>query len=79
MIASIAGNPLLLNRMRGEFDDWQHRIENDGIDPATATLIRLAADGLFFVDMLGLAPPQGELREKVLAKMVALTLPETKP
>ena len=73
MIAAVAGDHALLKRFRDEFADWQAQFENDGIDPATATLVRLAADGLFFVDMLGLAPPTGELRQQVLARLIALT------
>ena len=76
MIAAIAGDHALLNRFRDEFARWQAQFENDGIDPATATLVRLAADGLFFVDMLGLAPPKGELRQKVIAQLFELTTPK---
>jgi AcrR family transcriptional regulator len=75
MIAAVAGDHALLKRFRDDFAEWQSRFENDGIDPATATLVRLAADGLFFVDMLGLAPPKGELRQKVLAQLLELASP----
>lgn len=76
MIAAVAGDHALLKRFRDEFALWQAQFENDGIDPATATLVRLAADGLFFVDMLGLAPPKGDLRKEVLAQLLALTTPK---
>lgn len=46
---------------------WQARIAADGLDAATATLARLAADGLWLSDLLGLAPPAGELRAAVVA------------
>ncbi len=74
MIAAVAGDHALLKRFRDEFAQWQSQFENDGIDPATATLVRLAADGLFFVDMLGLAPPKGDLRQAVLSQLIALTI-----
>lgn len=76
MIAAVAGDHALLKRFRDEFAEWQTQFENDGIDPATATLVRLAADGLFFVDMLGLAPPQGELRREVLKQLLDLATPK---
>ena len=76
MIAAIAGDHALLNRFRDVFADWQTQFENDGVDAATATLIRLAADGLFFVDMLGLAPPTGKLREQVINRLRDLATPE---
>jgi hypothetical protein len=37
----------------------QERLGRDGIDPATATLVRLAANGLWFADLCGFAPPGG--------------------
>ena len=37
-----------------------------------ATVARLAADGLWLADLLGMAPPEGELRERVLARLLEL-------
>jgi hypothetical protein len=37
-----------------------------------ATVARLAADGLWLADLLGLAPPEGELRSAVLARLIEL-------
>ncbi|MCR8632074.1 hypothetical protein [Paenibacillus radicis (ex Xue et al. 2023)] len=39
---------------------------NDGLDPVRSTMIRLAIDGLWFAEMFGLAPPKGELRQKII-------------
>jgi hypothetical protein len=36
---------------------------------------RLATDGLWFADLLGFAPPRGELRERVLARLLELARP----
>ncbi len=41
-------------------------------DPVRATVARLAADGLWLNDLLGLAPPAGDLRERVMARMLEL-------
>ena len=76
MIAAIATDHALLHRFRDEFRRWQTLLENDGIDPATATLIRLASDGMFFVETMGFAPPKGELRQQVIQKLRELTLPK---
>jgi hypothetical protein len=35
-----------------------------------ATVARLAADGLWLADLLGFAPPDGALRDAVLARLV---------
>ncbi len=76
MIAAVAGDHRLLKRFRVEFEKLQALFENDGLDPATATLVRLAADGLFFVDMMGFAPPTGDLREKMLQQLNDLATPK---
>jgi hypothetical protein len=38
-----------------------------------ATVVRLAADGLWLADLLGLAPPKGRLRRDVLARLAELS------
>lgn len=76
MIAAVANDPTLLKRVREESVRWQTLLESDGLDSATATALRLAADGLFFVDMLGLAPPQGELRRQAVEKLLAWATPK---
>jgi AcrR family transcriptional regulator len=73
LLAAVAEEPALLDPVRRGFEDGQRWAERDGIDPATATLVRLAADGLFFAELFGLAPPEGRLRERVLEALVALT------
>lgn len=75
ILAAIANDPALLEPLRERFRAWQAALAGDGIDPALATLVRLAADGLILADLLGLAPPTGELRERVLARLLAVTDP----
>ncbi len=75
MIAAVAGDHALLKRFRDEFAGWQARFENDGIDPVVAKPVTLAADGLFFVDMLNLAPPQGAIRDEVIRRLLAMATP----
>jgi AcrR family transcriptional regulator len=50
----------------------QKRLEADGISPACATLIRLAADGLYLTRALGLAPPTNAQAAKVLTLILNL-------
>jgi hypothetical protein len=47
-------------------------MNQDGIDPVDATLVRLAADGLWFANLLGLAPPTGKRRAELLKRLEAL-------
>jgi AcrR family transcriptional regulator len=73
LLVAVAEDPALLDPLRRGFEEGQRWAERDGIDPAVATLVRLAADGLFFAELLGFAPPEGRLRERVLEALLALT------
>jgi len=73
LLAAVAEDPALLDPLRKGYEDGQRWAERDGIDPAIATLVRLAADGLFFAEMLGFAPPKGALRARVLEALLSLT------
>lgn len=73
LLAAFATNPAMLEVFRESFGRWQNQAEQDGIDPALATIIRLAADGLWLADLFGFAPPSGALREAVLAKLFELS------
>lgn len=73
LIAALFANPDLLVRFQEEYSTWQHSIENDGIDPATATIVRLAADGLWFSEMFGLGRLDGELRDNVIRRLIQMT------
>jgi AcrR family transcriptional regulator len=73
LLAAVAEDPGLLAPLREGYEDGQRWAERDGIDPAVATLVRLAADGLFFAEVLGFAPPEGALRERVLERLLSLT------
>jgi AcrR family transcriptional regulator len=70
LLAAVAENPALVDPLHRGFEDWQWRAERNGIDPAVGTLVRLAADGLFFAEMFGFAPPEGRLRERVLEALL---------
>jgi AcrR family transcriptional regulator len=73
LLAAVALNPALLGPVKKHYTAWQKQIENDGISPVTATLVRLAADGLYFAEIFDLAPPKGKLRKQLEARLLALT------
>jgi AcrR family transcriptional regulator len=80
LIAAIATNPQLLEPLREHYDLWQKQAENDNLPPTTATILRLAVDGLWLADMLGFAPPKGKFREEVIHAMLAMTrFPQEEP
>ncbi len=62
LIAAAAAEPSLLEPLQLAAGRWQTRLENDGLDPTVATVLRLACDGLWLCDLFGLAPPSATLR-----------------
>jgi AcrR family transcriptional regulator len=72
LLAAIATNPALLSPMQAGFKEWVQHLEKDGIDPTTAMIVRLAVDGLWLVELFGLAAPDSEMREQVLHALEAL-------
>jgi AcrR family transcriptional regulator len=73
LLAAVAEEPAMLDPLRRGYVEAQRWAERDGIDPSVGTLVRLAADGLFFAELFGFAPPEGRLRERVLEALLALT------
>ena len=72
LLAALVADPAVLAKVRYRYATWQDRIVTEGGDPVEATVARLAADGLWLADLLGMAPPHGELRDRVLARMLEL-------
>ena len=73
LLAAAAAEPELLIPLQRAADGWQARLEQDGLDPATATVVRLACDGLWLCDLFGLASPRGDLRARVDAALERMT------
>lgn len=50
-----------------QFTSWQERLlESDGVDPNVALLARVVGDGLWLIDLFGLAPPTHEQRNDLI-------------
>jgi AcrR family transcriptional regulator len=62
--------------MRNKYIHWQEQIENCGLDPAWAMLVRFAVDGLWFAEMHRYAPPDDERREQIVEMILNLTFEE---
>lgn len=78
LLAAAGTDPQYLDPFRNRICQWQKLLESDGIDPATATIVRLAVDGIALGRLLGLPMPQSPLFEEVLEKLTKLTyLPES--
>jgi AcrR family transcriptional regulator len=72
LLVAVAGDPGGLEAVRERYAAWQRRLARDAPDTVDATLVRLAADGLWFADLLGLAPPTGRLRRAVMSRLEEL-------
>jgi AcrR family transcriptional regulator len=73
LIVAATTTPSLLDPLRARFRAWQHAIETDGIDTARATVVRLAVDGLWLAELLGIWSPDENLRVQVLNELIRLT------
>jgi AcrR family transcriptional regulator len=74
-LVAISSDAELLEDVYKEYEIWDEKCLNDGIDPAVATVVRLAADGLYFSEAFHLAPPTGEAKRKVMESLLALARP----
>jgi AcrR family transcriptional regulator len=66
LLAALIAEPRVLAAARRHYEDWQARLAQEDVD---VTVARLAADGLWIVDLLGLGPPTGDLRAKVAERL----------
>jgi AcrR family transcriptional regulator len=69
LVVAVASAPDGLGTVRSRYAAWQQRLVADAPDPVDATIVRLAADGLWLADLLDLAPPTGRLRRAVRARL----------
>ena len=76
LLAAVTNNIDLLAPAADRHEEYQRRLEADGISPAIATLVRLAADGLFFARAFRLAPPSDALTADVLKMLLSLVASE---
>ena len=72
MLAAMIEEPAVLAIARERQSAWMARILAGVADPTDAWMVRLAADGLWYSDLLGIAPPRGEDRRRLIARLLAL-------
>ena len=58
--------------IKTRFAYWQEQTEQDGLDVATATLIRLAIDGLIYTEVIDDTPISDELRQQMRERLLEL-------
>ncbi|GAA2451589.1 TetR/AcrR family transcriptional regulator [Actinomadura vinacea] len=72
LLAGPSGGPETLESLRRCYQVWQDRLAGDGLDPATAHLVRLAVDGWWPARLLDLAPPRDDLHRQVRARLAEM-------
>lgn len=72
LVAATALSPALLDPLRARYARWSRALAEDGIEPTRALLVRLAVDGLWFADLLGLEPPGARARKRLLDQLLQL-------
>jgi AcrR family transcriptional regulator len=73
LLAAAGTDQHYLEPMHKRARQWQQKLEDDGIDPATATIVRLAIDGLCMCGLFGMPVPEGQLRRDVIEKLTAMS------
>jgi len=72
LTAAVTLDPHLLRPLRTAYARWQERLERDGIDPAAATAVRLAADGWWLAALTGLPQLRPEVHRATRALLERL-------
>jgi AcrR family transcriptional regulator len=73
LLAAAGQDPRYLEPFRQRAADWQRRIEEDGIDPVTANIVRLAVQGLALGELFQMPVAEGEMRHKVIERLIQMT------
>lgn len=73
MFAAAMLDPVYQPAMLAQTAEWQARSADDGLDPALAELLKLAADGYWFAQLHGIAPDDETARGKLKALVMDLT------
>jgi AcrR family transcriptional regulator len=73
LLAALTAKPKLMEELYENFGSWQANIENDGIDTVDATIIRLATDGFWFLNLFGFQIINDDTKEKVIERLMELS------
>ena len=73
VLATLGRDSAHLEAVREHFARWHKKIASDGIDPTSATIVRLAADGLWLSSLLGLNHLDKKTGSKVIHALRSMT------
>ena len=73
LLSAILTNRDLLEPARRHFHSTQKALLQDGLDERVTHIVRLAADGLWMSDMLGMPGPEPAARRSMIAQLYEMT------
>lgn len=59
--------------VESRFKAFQHRLENDGLDPTVANVIRMAVDGMLYTEMIDAEPIEPSVRQNMIDQLIQMT------
>lgn len=65
--------PEIAQRISKSYNAILEKLENDNINPLTATMIRLALDGIYYSKMLNVAPLESKQINEVIQPLLEMT------
>lgn len=72
LLAAVSNEPSLLEPLRSQYLQWQAAVEESGLDPAIANIVRLAADGLWYTELFNVSPLTAEQRSQAKDALMQL-------
>jgi AcrR family transcriptional regulator len=78
MLAALVEDPEVLEAARRRYAEWMERMLGGTLAREDAWLVRLAADGLWYSDLLGIARPEGDDRRRLIERLLALAAGEAR-
>jgi AcrR family transcriptional regulator len=76
LIAASILDPEMSKNISDRYKTILKKLEDDGINPVTATIIRLALDGLYYSQTLNVAPLEKERVDEVIQKLLIMSKSE---
>lgn len=77
MLAAVANDMSLLEPLAERYKFLQKKLEESTLDPNLATIIWLAADGLWFTELFNISPLTEKRRSQVLTALLTLIKEKT--
>jgi AcrR family transcriptional regulator len=69
LLAATASDPTVMKPYVEAYERWQELLADDGIDEATATVLRLVSDGLWATDLFHLPPLDDSLLDAIVERL----------